>query len=181
MPEIIGLGGDRDRSSIDLQTAKRRRIPNVQLSQRTPEEMMAARQIATGGSTRREMRSLSATYNCVGMVFGNRRTAIEPEHVPMILRDDGYVEVDREENVTIGDVIVYEDEATGEVLHVGWVVANHLAIEGGSVRKIRILSQFGRDGEYFHDHTDVPSMYGRKFRFYSESRRVEPSCLLLTS
>ncbi len=41
-----------------------------------------------------ELRSMTAVYNCMGMVFGCRRTSIDPEHLPTILREDSYVRVD---------------------------------------------------------------------------------------
>ena len=39
-------------------------------------------------------------------------------------------------------------------------------------KKIRVLSKFGRDGEYIHDLDDVPDFYGKMaVKFYSESRK----------
>ncbi|MDX1984553.1 MAG: hypothetical protein SFV51_30055 [Bryobacteraceae bacterium] len=150
----------------------------MQEKQRPYEAMMAAKKISLEGHGRRQLRSLNATYNCVGMVFANRRTCIDADHVPMILKDDGYVEVLDLEKVVAGDVIVYEDPQTCEVLHVGRVVSNQKIF---SERQIRILSQFGRDGEYFHDHTDIPQVYGKHFKFYSERRNEDEPWATLTS
>jgi hypothetical protein len=49
-----------------------------------------------------------------------------------------------------------------------------LAAEGVfETRKIRVLSQFGRAGEYIHDVRDVPEAYCQLvLKFYSESRRA---------
>lgn len=166
--------------SIRLATSQNQYIPNKRERQRPYESMLAARRISTEGHSRRIQRSLSAAYNCVGMVFANRRTCIDAEHVPMILTDDAYVEVDDPAKVMAGDVIVYEKPETGEVLHVGRVVSNQVAFGSESSRQIKVLSQFGRDGEYFHDHTDVPEAYGKSFKFYSERRSADEPWPIVT-
>jgi hypothetical protein len=59
---------------------------------------------------------------------------------------------------------------TGDIVHVGLVLAAEGVFE---TRKIRVLSQFGRAGEYIHDVRDVPEAYGQLvLKFYSESRRA---------
>src|SRR6266566_4467429 len=93
MAEILNLGSPSDRSSIRLVTSKDQYIPNVRERERAYESMLAAQRVSMQGHARRVQRSLSATYNCVGMVFASRRTCIDAEHVPMILKDDGYFEV----------------------------------------------------------------------------------------
>jgi len=107
--------------------------------------MYAAKQLHAKGS--RQLRSLRSTYNCVGMVFANRRTFIEPEEIPMILQDDEYIEV-RPDDLMPGDVVLYKDPKTEDIKHVGLVLAAEMMFE---TKKIRVLSQFGRDGEYIHD------------------------------
>jgi hypothetical protein len=98
---------------------------------------------------------MRSDYNCVGMVFANRRTFIEPDHIHMILEDDDYATVDAT-HVTPGDVVVYRSPKTGDIIHVGVVISKEVAFQA---RTIRVLSQFGRDGEYFHDLHDVPAPY----------------------
>ena len=162
---LINPGGPGDKRSIALETSKRTRIPNEQFPERTPESMQAARHLITNGHPGRIPRSLSATYNCAGMVFANRRTSIDPEYVPAILADDGYAPVELAD-VSRGDVVVYADDH-GDIAHVGIVIANELIF---GTRQVLVLSQFGRDGEYFHRHNDVPDCYGKNIRFYSERR-----------
>ena len=165
MTLIIGEGGPNDNTSIAVATSKNRRIPNRQIQERAPQSRFAARQLHAKGS--RKVRSLRSGYNCVGMVFANRRTFIEPEHIPMILEDDKYSEVDPP-SVMPGDVVVYKSPATDDIIHVGLVMSNEGVFE---TRTIRVLSQFGRDGEYLHDANDVPEMYGQPtVTFYSERR-----------
>src|SRR5437867_2806150 len=89
----INPGSEADRESIRLATSKNTPIPNCRRRERPPEALKAARRIVLEGHPEVRPRSLTATYNCIGMVFANRRTWIEPEHVSMILADDGYAEV----------------------------------------------------------------------------------------
>lgn len=168
METIIGEGGSSDKASIALSTSKNRRIPNQRMPERSPQSMYAAKQLHAKGS--RQLRSLRSTYNCVGMVFANRRTFIEPEQIPIILQDDEYTEVVKEDDLMPGDVVLYEDPQTGDIQHVGLVLASEVMFQ---TKKIRVLSQFGRDGEYIHDLHDVPNFYGKTVvKFYSESRKA---------
>jgi len=163
---IFGEGGPADKASISLATSKNRPIPNTRLPERPSQALFAAKRLHAKGS--RQLRSLRATYNCVGMVFANRRTFIEPEEIPAILQDDEYVEIIQAADVMPGDVVVYQNRATGAIVHVGIVLAAEGVFE---TRRIRVLSQFGRDGEYIHDLHDIPEFYGQPvFRFYSERR-----------
>jgi len=130
--------------------------------------MYAAKQLHAKSS--RQLRTLRSTYNCVGMVFANRRTFIEPEQIPMILQDDDYAEVIRTEELMPGDVVLYKDPNSDDVKHVGLVLSAEVMFEA---KRIRVLSQFGRDGEYIHDLDDVPEFYGKTVvRFYSERRKA---------
>jgi hypothetical protein len=85
----------------------------------------------------------------------------------MILEEDGYVEVPQAAAVTTGDVVVYERD--GEITHVAIVVTNVPVLADGT-SNIKVLSQWGFDGEYLHDYRDVHPSYGVPVRFYSERR-----------
>jgi hypothetical protein len=168
METIIGEGGQSDKATIALSTSKNRRIPNQRMPERSPQSMYAAKQLHARGS--RQLRSLRSTYNCVGMVFANRRTFIEPEEIPMILQDDEYAEIVRTDDLMPGDVVLYKDPKTDDIKHVGLVLAAEVMFE---TKRIRVLSQFGRDGEYVHDLDDVPNFYGNMVvKFYSEKRKA---------
>src|SRR5438105_14456445 len=110
MTMIIGEGGTSDKASIALATSRNRPIPNTRMPERSPQSMYAAKQLHAKGS--RQLRSLRSTYNCVGMVFANRRTFIEPEEIPAILQDDDYIEVARTDDLMPGDVVLYKDPKT---------------------------------------------------------------------
>jgi hypothetical protein len=74
------------------------------------------------------LRSGSSDYNCVGMALANRRAFVDPEHLKMILEEDGYTEVNDEASVVPGDLALYSD-ASGEFVHVGIVVSHSSNVE----------------------------------------------------
>src|ERR1039457_4126012 len=119
MPDIIDLGSLGDRNTIDLATSKKRRIPNAQRPEWRPDRLADAMRWITRSHPAVRLRSLTATYNCVGMAFANRRTCIEPDHVKMILEDDGYEEVEPRD-VLPGDLVIYRDNE-GNISHVAVV------------------------------------------------------------
>lgn len=138
--------------------------------ERAPESMraaeIAAHRLCPGIITR----SLSGKYNCYGMVFASRRVVIEhPEDVEQILRDDGYNRV-HQNDVKIGDVIIYRKAPNEEVQHVGLIVEVGRNIEAARI-DLMILSQFGFDGEYFHPEHLVPPQYGTHRDYYTERGR----------
>jgi hypothetical protein len=73
-------------------------------------------------------------YNCFGMVFATRRTAIYDdveEQVPRILKDDGYRQIPEDE-VRPGDIVLYRERSMG-LLHAAvvlrckkWEGSNHI-------------------------------------------------------
>ena len=128
--------------------------------------MDAARNAALNAHPNARARSLSSVYNCVGMVFAARRTWVDPEHLPMILADDGYQPVPNETELQPGDVVVYRD-SDGQVSHVGIVseVRTNLA---QAVREVFVLSQWGQDGEYFHRADDVNPLLGMPAEYWTD-------------
>jgi len=85
----------------------------------------------------------------------------------MILKDDGYLPV-TESEVVPGDVVIYKFD--GEIAHVAVVIGRPVLQNSDS--QIDVLSQWGKDGEYFHEHRDVPVLMGKPAEFYSERRKV---------
>lgn len=158
---LINPGEPGDIHSIQLMTRTRWAIPNEQRRRRAPAAMQAARtmQLAFVESGRAELRALDSSYNCVGLVFANRRTEVDVKHVERILIEDEYVLRQSPDHGRVGDVAVYRD-VERNICHVGMVAEAHPDFLGGPT-KLRILSQWGRDGEYLHDADAVPSVYGR--------------------
>jgi hypothetical protein len=160
-PIIINPGGEGDVLSIPLVTRRLTRIPNERRPRAAPLRMRSALEIIRKQfpPERVELRALDASYNCVGLVFAGRRTCIEPEHVEMILEQDDDERRTSLDRAAPGDIAVYRDEGR-EVCHVGIVATVHPDLSGGPTR-IRILSQWGSDGEYLHDADAVPHWLGR--------------------
>ena len=87
---IISRGSPGDPRAIPLATREGNYIPNERAPERSPLELQASMRIWAGERPDAIFRSISATYNCIGMTFASRRTWVETEHVDMILREDGY-------------------------------------------------------------------------------------------
>jgi hypothetical protein len=151
---IIGAGGPADVLSIPLVTRRRRRIDNMQRSQRAPEAMQAALDLWIEKHPRWRNRARASTYNCLGLVFANRRTCVDPDQFDKIQADDGYRVISTGEAMP-GDVAAYYDDED-QLAHVGMVVnvqRSALLVKGID---LTILSQFGADGEFLHSLDDVP-------------------------
>ena len=117
----------------------------------------------------RKLRSAGSDYNCMGLVFACRRTVIDVENLPWILKDDGYKPIEPRA-VVPGDLLVYDWE--GAPTHVG-IVWEHEPLPEDATWKTRILSQWGRDGEYFHAASDVPDVLGKPHQFWTERVTVD--------
>lgn len=153
---------------LSLHTAKRNQIPNLRpLKEYSSEKLLAGNRIVVQGfSGSLVPLNLSSFYNCVGLVFGSRRTCIEPDQVPMILADDGYERL-REDELAIGDIVIYKADA--DIAHVGvvvWVPPPTDTIKGA----IRVVSKWGEFGEYLHDLRQVPSAFGDPAEFWTHRR-----------
>lgn len=155
--------------SLALQTRQGWDIPNLMHEERTSAELQRAvafwRQSRPGAS----LRSISSVYNCMGLVFGSRRTCIDPEDLPRLLADDCYRKITSLSEVQCGDVVVYHDRH-GEPSHVGLVWERNLIIPGHQEEPFKVLSQWGADGEYIHDWRDVPVLLGVPVEIWTDRR-----------
>ncbi len=120
--------------------------------------------VSQSAESKAEIRSVSNhLYDCVGMVFANRRAWIDIQHLGEILRNDGYYRVRRDE-LTAGDIVVYSRDKSYE--HVGVVTSVHPSL--GNIPNIRVLSKWGKVGEVEHGLADVPYYLGEPSEFWSE-------------
>lgn len=142
------------------------KIRNFQPPELAPARMTAAAEAHTRAFPNNVVRRLSATYNCLGLVFANRRTVIEDEHIRDILREDGYRQLSQPDEVTEGDVVVYLDRQQVPC-HVG-LVCRRILDAGTDRTGIKVLSQWGQDGEYLHDAEDVPDLLGKPSEFWTD-------------
>jgi hypothetical protein len=166
---IIGLGTKADPNSLDLFTKDRQRIPNTQRKEHPPARMNAAKDLWQARFPSIKVRSLSATYDCVGMALASRRTAIGAEYLRMVLDGDGFKQVRHRSDVVEGDLIVYRKSPEGEMEHVGVVWSIRRCLARGEI-EFGCLSQWGQDGEFIHGEATVPSEFGVHREFWSERK-----------
>ena len=148
------------------QLSKGEPYPNEQREQDAVASMDARKDIMLANRPSVRVRSLSSVYNCMGMVFANRRTWVDPEHLPMILEDDGYRLVANEQELQPGDVVVYRD-ADGEVSHVGIVTEVRTNPREASL-EVFVMSQWGESGEYFHRANEVHPALGNPSEYWTD-------------
>jgi hypothetical protein len=171
---IIGRGSARDPAALQLYTTSNRSFVENERpdSERPLEALKEARRIVKEISPTAKCRSLTAFYNCVGMALANRRTAVDIEHLALMLQDDGYRSIPELAAVE-GDIVEYRRD--GRPQHVGIVyeLRDISLMQNRSLIDIWVLSQWGEDGEYLHKARSVPAMYGAELIFWSE-RIPEP-------
>ncbi len=121
-------------------------------------------QLRRKGKRGLQIRSISPhMYDCVGMIFANRRSWIDIEHIDNILLHDGYKQV-AIGDLMAGDVVVY----TLDKKRVHVALVTHISPPMGSVPNIRVLSKWGKHGEIEHRLEDVPYYLGKPSEFWSE-------------
>ncbi|MFO0966832.1 MAG: hypothetical protein U0793_14765 [Gemmataceae bacterium] len=152
-----------------LHTRDKWEIPNDLRPERPKVSLDAAVEIMRQRFPNNRFRSISNTYNCVGMVMCSRRVWAYPEDLAKILKDDGYEKLSGPEQTDYGDVVIYRDE-DGEPTHVGIVIKKNLLVDGAE-DPLTILSKWGGDGEYIHESRQVPPEYGQLVECWTDRRR----------
>ena len=168
MVHIIGIGEKNDPQRIPLVTRKGSQVPNAKRIQYDPSHFISAVEMFQKKHPSLEVRSLCSEYNCIGLVFASRRTVIDEKHLPMLLSEDRYRKIPRED-VIPGDLVVYRNEES-LMIHVGIVLEKQPDIKAGKMH-LRILSQWGADGEFIHFEDDIHEYLGTPSDYWTE--RVE--------
>jgi len=163
---MLTLGNSREERGLALETRTKWPIPNNTSKEKAPAALMASRELWKKLLPEATLRSLTATYNCVGMVFATRRSHINPDHVRDILEKDGFSKVP-DAAVKLGDLVLYCDGNT--VLHIGMVAATP-SVDGHDTW---VLSKWGDDGEYYHRLKYVPEIFGEPTEFWTH-RKLMP-------
>jgi hypothetical protein len=158
--------------SLALETRARRSIPNEPRKERAKLSLQSAVDLIKQSHPNALLRSITATYHCVGLVVASRRTWVDPDHLLTILIQDSYRRLRGPEETEVGDVVVYRDEA-GDVSHVGLVSRKKLVDPVNGADYLQVLSKWGADGEYFHDLTDVPYLLGRPTEYWTDRKRLQ--------
>jgi len=124
------------------------------------------------GANWQERKPPAGEYNCAGLVWASRRTAIyEPGLWLRIIEEDTYRLLTPVEEPLPGDVAAYIDVERDEMLHVGRVVDLRPAFQGGTLIPWILSKWSDVAGEYFHSFRDHPyDMLGFKVRiaFYTD-------------
>jgi hypothetical protein len=154
-------------NELRLESRARRHIKNEMIKERAPQALAASAILFRTRHPNAELRSSTATYNCVGLVLAARRTAVMPDELIRVLTEDDYQPLNDGEAPQQGDVVVYERE--GQVEHTGIVWRVTVSAENGT-REIVILSKWGQDGEYIHEVGDVPSVLGRPTQYWTDRK-----------
>jgi hypothetical protein len=157
--------------SLLLQTRAKWPIPNEIRKERPSAALKAAVELMRELFPEAQLRSITSTYNCVGLAIATRRVWVDPEYLVKILKDDGYTQLQRSEDTEYGDVVVYHD-SDDEACHVGIVVRKNLLITGEDRELLTVVSKWGADGEYVHEATKLPFLLGRPAQYWTDRRLV---------
>jgi hypothetical protein len=160
---------------LPLHTRQNWQIPNETAKEKPAVVLNAAVEMQKKLHPHAVLRSITARYNCVGLVVASRRTHVPPTILKRGFAHDDYRRLAGEHEVERGDVergdlAVYVDG--GEVAHVGIVIEKTAVIEKGEFA-IKVMSKWGHDGEYIHDLRDVPKVYGETIEFWTD-RTLQP-------
>ena len=144
--------------AIRIETSKRTGIENFPSAEMSREERLLARKLIKAHSTAVPRTPLSCSYNCHGLTFGSRRAwIVKRSCVNTIISDDEYKEIPLA-NAFPGDVLIYYNN--GDLSHSGVVV------ERQALGILRIVSKWGKAGEFVHSMFDCPAIYGRDVKAF---------------
>lgn len=105
-----------------------------------------------------ERKPATGGYNCAGHVWASRRTALlEPAEWRVILDEDGYRELSNAEPKEPGDLVLYVEQNTDEVLHVARILRLRRGVGPNAQPIPWVLSKWNsKSGEVMHSAYDVP-------------------------
>jgi hypothetical protein len=161
---LIG-GGDRQ---LPLATKGGTQIANSVAPAPEARHLLKYKQIRQKHSSWRSRKDPCGEYNCYGMLFASRRTAIyEDVEVSRILTEDGYRQIPFA-NAAVDDIAVYQ--AFHGFVHAGRIVEVGVATEP-SLRPIIVLSKWDdTTGEDLHMIWDVPFKIDRPIEIWTDRR-----------
>lgn len=156
---------------LPLHTRRGRQVPNKVRHEPPPARLKASVELWQRERPGAVLRSLTGTYNCIGMVIACRRACVEPEDLLWILTDDECRKLAGESDAQVGDVVVYRDDS-GEVSHAGIVIEKRLLDPTQPRETLRVLSKWGDDGEYEHDASHVPPRFGKPMEYWTDRKVI---------
>ena len=168
---IIDAGGPSDRKALKLSTRRGNHIRNERRREWHPDRLRRSVQVWANERPYAALRSISAVYNCSGLVFATRRTWIDNEEWPQIRDEDEYRPVTGLNQAQVADVVVYRGGSENSVTHVGLVIGKKLDVER-AVWEITVLSKWGPQGEYSHRVDYLPDLLGRPTEYWTDRRSL---------
>ena len=157
MFEFAALVGTPD-VGIALETRKGHTIANSQAPEPSVQNRRVHASLLAKNPDWVERKPPCGVYNCFGVVWASRRTAIYAEAlIELILSDDCYRPVREDEDLRRGDLVLYRSQGHG-ILHVGQVIELRELEGGQGQRPIPwVLSKLGDSlGEVVHHYQRVP-------------------------
>jgi hypothetical protein len=164
--ELRPRGIEDDPLAIRLSTSKNNWIRNTRRLERDPGALRDAKDFMLNKYEGIKLCALSATYNCYGLVFANRRTWVHEHDLELIFQDDGYRSLKNKYAAQVGDLVIYRETEKGPIVHAGVVarIDNRIETKGYS---LFVLSQWGEDGEYLHREDIVPPLFGDSRQYWT--------------
>lgn len=159
---------------LPLATRSGWQIPNQWTPELRPFQLRAALTMLAQAYPDLVLRSITATYNCVGMAFAARRVYIDDVHIDRILEDDDYALLESAALAKEGDIVVYRDD-NGSPKHVGIVIEPSKIAKTPQDKpedRIVVLSKWGEGGEYFHRIKYVSSAYGTRYEIWTDRKEL---------
>ena len=164
---IINAGSQKDSNSIPLATKQGNHIPNEQRVEWSPSRLKSTVDFFSASFPDIKLRSVTVTYNCLGMVFAARRTWVDVEYLDMILREDGYQKLPNVYALKIGDVVIYKKN--GSATHIAVVTNISRLLQQASI-EVEVVSKWGAHPEYVHIMDRVSPLLGEPAEFWTERK-----------
>ena len=158
MFEEVRLFGPTERSIV-VQTRKGTDVHNVIEPAPGFQQLQFYRALLDRyGSNWEQRKPATGVYNCAGHVWASRRTALlEPVEWRLILDEDDYRRVEKDERKAPGDLVLYVDEASDEILHVARILQLRPGVAPDAEQIPWVLSKWdSKSGEVMHSAYDVP-------------------------
>lgn len=160
MLELLRLSGSEERGIV-LETRRRSRVANSQAAEPDEHAIGVFGHLLTTHPNWKLRKQACGIYNCFGHVWAARRTAIyDQPDVETILQDDGYRKLIRPETPMLGDVALYYDTRSRNLLHAG-LVCELQSVLSLTQEKIGIPAPWIQSklndvsGEVLHHYRDV--------------------------
>ena len=162
MRTIIGRSGSYD---LCLSTGKGNIIPNRTWTRFGDAQCRRDTARFQQMLPRAQLRSARGNHNCMGLAFAARRTAIDIDHLPTILQEDGYRPLGDAEVPREGDLVAYRNEDGYSHVGLVWTPGEH--------DEMLVLSKWGALAEFLHPLREVPPAYGSEVEFWTDREEVQ--------